>query len=117
MHVLYNQEIDYGENIGLGSDHLFACVRCICFLYTKCIFLPNTVVPLYVATLTRGHPFYEATISVNILCIIVFDIPLTRGHPSNKARFSNSQGWPYKRGTTVYVIYDNGCSFGTVSNL
>ena len=64
----------------------------------------NTVVPLYVATLTRGHPFYKATISENKLCIIVSNLPLTRGHPSNKARFSIPQGWPCKRGTTVLVM-------------
>ena len=60
-----------------------------------------TVVPLYVATLARGHPSYEAMNSENKLCIIVFKIPLMRGHPSNKARFSIPQGWPYKSGTTV----------------
>ena len=62
----------------------------------------NTVVHLYVATLTRGHLSYEATILENTLCIIAFNIPLMRGHPSNTARFSIAQGWPYKRGTTVY---------------
>ena len=60
------------------------------------------MVPLYVATLTRGHPSYEATIPGNNLCIIVFNIPLTKGHHSNKARFSIPQVWPYKRGTTVH---------------
>ena len=38
------------------------------------------------ATLARGHPSYETMISENKLCIIVSKIPLTRGHPSNKAR-------------------------------
>ena len=57
-----------------------------------------TVVPLYVATLARGHPSYEATISGHDLRIIVFNIPVMRGHPSNKARFSIPQGWPCKRG-------------------
>ena len=59
--------------------------------------------PLYVATLTRGHPSYEATILENTPCMIVSD-ELTRGHPSNKARFSIPQGWPYQRGTTVYSL-------------
>ena len=61
-----------------------------------------TVIPLYVATLARGHPSYKATISENKLCIIVSNLPLTRGHPSNKARFCIPQGWPYKRATTVF---------------
>ena len=67
--------------------------------------LHYTVVTLYVATLARGHPSYEAMISENKLCIIVSKIPFTRGHPSNKARFAIPQGWPYKRGTTVLISY------------
>ena len=60
-----------------------------------------TVVPLYVATLTRGHPSYKAMIFRDR---VEFNIPLTRGHPSNEARFLIPQGWPYKRGTTVYRV-------------
>ena len=30
-----------------------------------------------------------------------------RGHPSNKARFSIAQEWPYKRGTTVFITAQN----------
>ena len=42
-----------------------------------------------------SHDFREK------LCKIVFQIPLTRGHPSNynKARFSIPQVWPHKKGT------------------
>ena len=50
-----------------------------------------------------GYPSYKATISEKKSCLIVSTIPLTRGHRSNKAKFSIPQGWPYKRGTTVLV--------------
>ena len=44
-------------------------------VHTQCMWkkpgITVTVVPLYVATLTRGHPSYEAMISGNKLCIIV----------------------------------------------
>ena len=52
----------------------------VCTFY---LFICYTVVPLYVATLTRGHPSYKATISENTPCITVSTIPLTKGHPSN----------------------------------
>ena len=44
--------------------------------------------------------------------IFVFNIPLTRGHSSNKASFSISQGWLYKRGPLymhwiALMRYDN----------
>ena len=61
------------------------------------------MVPLYVATLTRGHPSYEAMISENKLCTTVFKIPLTRGHPSNKARFFIPQGWPLYNVFRLYL--------------
>ena len=64
----------------------------------------GTVVPLYVATLARGHLYYEAMISENTFYIFESKISITRGHSSNKARFSIPQGWPYKRGTTVVVF-------------
>ena len=66
-----------------------------------------TVVPLYVATLHRGHPFYKATILENKPCILVSDIPLTRGHPSNKARFSIHKGGLIRRGTLYYISYSD----------
>ena len=49
-----------------------------------------------------GSPSYEATLLENKLCIIVFNIPITRGHPSNKARFVIPQQWvALIEGTTV----------------
>ena len=36
--------------------------------------ITNKEVPLYVATLARDHPSYEATISENKLCIIIFTV-------------------------------------------
>ena len=35
----------------------------------------------------------------------VSNIPLTRGHLSNMARFSIPHGWPYKRGDTLYIMF------------
>ena len=61
--------------------------------------------PLYVTTLTRGHPSYMATVSREQTQCNVFNIPLTRGHPSNMARFSIPHGWPYKRRDTVYIMF------------
>ena len=58
-----------------------------------------------------GHPhqiLYKVTISENKLCISVSNLPLTRGHPSNKAISSIPQGWPYKRGNTVCVLQFSG---------
>ena len=40
-----------------------------------------------VATVARSHPYYEGTILGSKLWIMVCDLPLTRGHPSNKARY------------------------------
>ena len=64
-----------------------------------------TVVPLYTATLTSGHPSHEATIVWNKPFINVFNLPLTSGHPSYTATMFIPQGWPHKRGTTV-LEYD-----------
>ena len=55
------------------------------------MFNSSTVVHLYVATLARSHPSNEARISEIKLCIIVSKIPVTRGHSSNKAKFSIPQ--------------------------
>ena len=62
--------------------------------------LEHTMVPLCVAT------YYKATVSGSKLCIIVYNKPLTRGHPSCKARFSIPKRWPHKRGTTVHVCFN-----------
>ena len=64
-----------------------------------------------------GPPFYKATISENNLCIFVSNLPLTRGHPSNKARFSIPQGWPYERGTTVLHFFISISVWATFGNL
>ena len=51
--------------------------------------------------MSRGHPSYNATISEVKSCKITSTIPHTKGHPSNKGRFSIPQWVPYKTGTTV----------------
>ena len=53
--------------------------------------------------LLEGQPSYKATILENKLCVTVFNIPLTKGHPSNKARFSIPLAWPL-RGRLLYII-------------
>ena len=62
------------------------------------------VVPHYLIvatlTLTRGHPSYERT---NCVLLYQIDLSRSRGHPSNKTRFTIPREWPYKRGTTVHV--------------
>ena len=64
----------------------------------------STVVPIHVATLVRGHPYYEATISGSKLCIIVFNIPLTRYTPHDLIRPDVPKVALYlKRGTTVLL--------------
>ena len=65
-----------------------------------------TVAPLCVPTLAKGHPIInKATISERKLCMIVSNLPLTRGHSSYKAMFSIHQRWPHKKGATVH-LYD-----------
>ena len=51
----------------------------------------------------RGLPIHEANIPESKPFIIIFNISLTRGHPSNKARLSIPQEWPKKRGTMVDI--------------
>ena len=63
-----------------------------------------TVVPLYTATLTSGHPSYATTIVWNKPFINVFNLSLTSGHPSYTTTIFIPQGWPHKRGTIVYLI-------------
>ena len=48
---------------------------------------------------------YKAIISESKLCVIVSNLPLTRGHSSYKAIFSIPQWWPHKMGATVH-LYD-----------
>ena len=52
----------------------------------------NTVVPLYVATLTKDHPSYKATISENKPCITVFDIPSRETTPLIRPDFAFPKG-------------------------
>ena len=56
---------------------------------------------MHVATPAKGHPSYKVTISEKKLSKIVFDVPLIRGHPMNKAIFSIPQWWLYK-GVPLY---------------
>ncbi len=69
-----------------------------------CTPFPNTVVPLLKATLTRGHPSYEA----RIFCLHYYKVnrflPIAKGHLSYVATICSQIGWPYKRGTTVLLI-------------
>ena len=62
----------------------------------------NTVVRLYMDTLTSGQPSYAATILENKLLINPVNLPFTNGQPSHTAIFDIIKG---KRGTTVYVIF------------
>ena len=79
--------------------------------YTFCFYSFHFCGQQYSGPPICGHPhqrpplFNEARISENQLCILVFKIPLTRGHPSNQAKYSIPQGWPHKRGTTVNLTY------------
>ena len=77
----------------INSYHIIVMIHC-------------TVDPLYLTTLTRGHPsyIYKAIMSGSKLCMIVSNMPLMRGHPSNKAIFFIPPGWPYERGTTHSLI-------------
>ena len=53
------------------------------FFFSKKHCIPLYVVPLCVATLAIGHPSYGVAILVNKFLTVVFNIQLTRGHPSN----------------------------------
>ena len=66
------------------------------------IMQPCTVVPLLKATLTRGHPSYEARIFCPHYYKVNRFLPLAKGHLSYVATICSQIGWPYKRGTTVY---------------
>ena len=62
----------------------------------------STVVPLLKATLTRGHPSYEARIFCPHYYKVNRFLPLAKGHLSYVATICSQIGWPYKRGTTVF---------------
>ncbi len=64
-----------------------------------------TVVPLLKATLTRGHPSYEARIFCPHYYKVIRFLPLAKGHLSYVATICSQIGWPYKRGTTVHAQY------------
>ena len=51
----------------------------------------------------EANPSWEATCPC--VCIVQYDyfVPLLRGHPFREATFSLQKGWPLKRGSTVYI--------------
>ena len=51
--------------------------------------------PPYLATLTRSHPSYAATILENKLLVNNINLPLTNDHPSQMVILSIPQWWPY----------------------
>ena len=60
-----------------------------------------TVVPLYMAALTSGHPSYAATSFESKPFRNVPNLPLISGHSSYTATILIPHGWLHKRGTTV----------------
>ena len=51
----------------------------------------------------RDHLSSKARLSVSKPCCIL-EMPLIRGHPSNKAIFSIPHGWSYRRGSPYKEI-------------
>ena len=66
----------------------------------------DTVVPLYTwSSSQEATPHYKAAIPENKSSTIVFNIPLTRGDPSNKARFSIPHGQRGKHCIQKYPLF------------
>ncbi len=88
----------YLANYSLQSDHgVYNPLMPIIII----IIVSITVVPLLKATLTRGHPSYEARIFCPHYYKVNRFLPLAKGHLSYAATICSQIGWPYKRGTTV----------------
>ena len=89
-----------------------------------------TVVPLYVATLSKSHSSDKATILENKPCMIVSDITLTRGHPLKRPDFPFPKGGlirggPLYSGSSIcghlqqrllLILYSHNVQYQTVYN-